>query len=88
MAKQVITGYGVSKVVDSGHPDYKPGNLVWGSGIGWEEYSVITNPQGLLKINHPEVPLSYYTGLLGALFVLKAESFPVQLKFIKSGHKS
>nr|CAD1819914.1 unnamed protein product [Ananas comosus var. bracteatus] len=62
---EVITGHGVSKVVDSGHPDYKPGDLVWGFRIGWEEYSVITNPQGLLKINHPEVPLSYYTGLLG-----------------------
>ncbi|KAJ1700050.1 hypothetical protein LUZ63_008562 [Rhynchospora breviuscula] len=61
---QVITGFGVSKVVDSTHPNFKIGDLVWGT-TGWEEYSLITNPNILFKINHPDLPLSYYTGLLG-----------------------
>ncbi|XP_073013854.1 2-alkenal reductase (NADP(+)-dependent)-like [Typha latifolia] len=60
----VITGYGVGKVVDSTFPDFKVGDFVWGI-TGWEEYSLITDPESLFKINHPEIPLSYYTGILG-----------------------
>ncbi|CAA7036309.1 unnamed protein product [Microthlaspi erraticum] len=60
-----IVGLGVSKVIDSGHPDYKKGDLLWGL-VGWEEYTVITlTPYSHFKINHTDVPLSYYTGLLG-----------------------
>ncbi|KAH9726691.1 PKS ER domain-containing protein [Citrus sinensis] len=59
-----IEGFGVAKVVDSGHPEFKKGDLVWGT-TGWEEYSLIKNPQGLFKIHHTDVPLSYYTGILG-----------------------
>uniref|UniRef100_A0A0A9FIZ7 Enoyl reductase (ER) domain-containing protein n=1 Tax=Arundo donax TaxID=35708 RepID=A0A0A9FIZ7_ARUDO len=61
---EVLVNFGVSKVVASGHPDFKVGDLVWGS-TGWEEYTLIPNPESLFKINHPELPLSYYTGVLG-----------------------
>ncbi|KAJ4766772.1 Zinc-binding dehydrogenase family protein [Rhynchospora pubera] len=60
----VMTGYGVAKVVVSGHKDFKVGDLVLGI-TGWEEYSLISDPNSLIKINHPELPLSYYTGILG-----------------------
>ncbi|KAJ0034550.1 hypothetical protein Pint_26325 [Pistacia integerrima] len=56
-------GFGVAKVVDSGYPKFKEGDLVWGT-VGWEEYSVIKNPESLFKIHHTDVPLSYYTGIL------------------------
>ncbi|XP_062170023.1 2-alkenal reductase (NADP(+)-dependent)-like [Alnus glutinosa] len=60
-----IFGYGVGKVLDSGHPEFKAGDLVWGM-TGWEEYSLITKTEGLIKIKHTDdVPLSYYTGILG-----------------------
>ncbi|KAM7464854.1 hypothetical protein LguiB_012416 [Lonicera macranthoides] len=59
-----IIGYGVAKVLDSGHPNFKKGDLVWGM-TGWEEYSLITATDQLFKIQHTDVPLSYYTGLLG-----------------------
>ncbi|KAF3966180.1 hypothetical protein CMV_009699 [Castanea mollissima] len=59
-----IVGYGVAKVLDSGHPDFKKGDLIWGM-TGWEEYSLITTTQDLFKIHHTNVPLSYHTGLLG-----------------------
>ncbi|XP_021774767.1 2-alkenal reductase (NADP(+)-dependent)-like [Chenopodium quinoa] len=59
-----IMGYGVSKVLDSRHPDYKVGDVVWGI-TGWEEYSLISSPQFFFKIEHTDVPLSYYTGILG-----------------------
>ncbi|GMH08758.1 hypothetical protein Nepgr_010598 [Nepenthes gracilis] len=59
-----IMGYGVAKVLESGHPNFKKGDLVWGI-TGWEEYSFITSPEALFKIEHSDVPLSYYTGILG-----------------------
>ncbi|WCJ21847.1 Zinc-binding dehydrogenase family protein [Euphorbia peplus] len=60
-----IYGFGVGEVVDSGHPDFKKGDLVWGTTT-WEQYALVTAPdQSLFKIHHDDVPLSYYTGLLG-----------------------
>lgn len=60
----VMSGFGVGKVLDSGHPDFKVGDLVWGT-TGWEQYSLITSAEELFKIKHTDVPLSYYIGLLG-----------------------
>ncbi|CAL2235900.1 unnamed protein product [Prunus armeniaca] len=59
-----ICGYGVAKVLDSSNPEFKEGDLVWGL-TRWEEYSFITNTASLIKIQHTDVPLSYYTGILG-----------------------
>uniref|UniRef100_G1FCG0 2-alkenal reductase [NAD(P)(+)] n=1 Tax=Rubus idaeus TaxID=32247 RepID=G1FCG0_RUBID len=59
-----IIGYGVARVLESGNPKFNPGDLVWGF-TGWEEYSVITATESLFKIHNTDVPLSYYTGLLG-----------------------
>uniref|UniRef100_A0A7N2RCQ3 Uncharacterized protein n=1 Tax=Quercus lobata TaxID=97700 RepID=A0A7N2RCQ3_QUELO len=55
---------GVTKVLDSGHPNFKKDDLVWGS-TGWQEYSLITDFQHLFKTQHTDVPLSYYTSILG-----------------------
>jgi NADPH-dependent curcumin reductase CurA len=66
---QPLAGYGVSKVLDSGHPNFKKGDLVWGI-TRWEEYSLITAAESLLKIHNTDVPLSYYTGILGKLMLL------------------
>nr|XP_023895559.1 2-alkenal reductase (NADP(+)-dependent)-like isoform X3 [Quercus suber] len=63
---QPLTGFGVAKVLDSGHPNFKKGDLIWGT-TSWEEYSLITVLEGLFKIEHTDVPLSYYTGILGAV---------------------
>ncbi|XP_077225313.1 2-alkenal reductase (NADP(+)-dependent)-like [Tasmannia lanceolata] len=60
----VIKGYGVSKVVDSGHPDFQAGDLVTGI-TGWEEYSLRWKAEELRKIESKGIPLSYYTGVLG-----------------------
>ncbi|GMH19750.1 hypothetical protein Nepgr_021591 [Nepenthes gracilis] len=59
-----IVGYGVAEVLASGHPKFKKGDMLWGK-IGWEEYSLVTSPNDLFKIEHTDVPLSYYTGILG-----------------------
>jgi len=60
----VITGYGVSKVVISNHPNFKEDDLVMGY-IGWEEYSIIPGANGLHKIEDTDIPISYYLGVLG-----------------------
>ncbi|GMJ01647.1 hypothetical protein like AT5G16990 [Hibiscus trionum] len=59
-----LTGYGVAKVLDSAHPDFAMDDLVWGI-TGWEEYSLISDTKNLIKIKNTDVPLSYYTGILG-----------------------
>ncbi|KAK8573085.1 hypothetical protein V6N13_099900 [Hibiscus sabdariffa] len=59
-----LTGYGVGKVLDSAHPDFAVDDLVWGI-TGWEEYSLISDTKYLMKIQRTDVPLSYYTGILG-----------------------
>ena len=56
--------FGVGKVIDSTHPEFKAGDLVWGMS-GWEEYTLVHQPESLIKINHTELPLSYYMGVLG-----------------------
>ncbi|CAA6660276.1 unnamed protein product [Spirodela intermedia] len=59
-----IVGYGVVRVVHSGKPNIADGDLFWGM-TGWEEYTLIENPESLFKIKYNDLPLSYYTGLLG-----------------------
>ncbi|XP_045792165.1 NADP-dependent alkenal double bond reductase P2-like [Trifolium pratense] len=64
VSQYIFSLYGVSKVLESGHKDYKEGDLVWGL-TNWEEYSLIPAAQIHFKIEHTDVPLSYYTGILG-----------------------
>ena len=65
---QLIYGFGVAKVLESAHSGFSEGDLVWGI-LKWEEYSVVEEPGKLIKIQHTDVPLSYYTGILGIISV-------------------
>lgn len=59
----------MAKVLDSANPNFKKGDLVRGK-TGWEEYSLITTTEvPLTKVEHTDVPLSYYTGILGKLLL-------------------
>ncbi|KAG6400030.1 hypothetical protein SASPL_141518 [Salvia splendens] len=58
-----IYGFGVSKVLDSSHPNFKTGELVWGF-TGWEEYNLIKDPDQLFKVQDKDLPLSYFIGIL------------------------
>ncbi|KAJ0246622.1 Zinc-binding dehydrogenase family protein [Hirschfeldia incana] len=61
-----IAGIGVSEVIDSDEPAIAKGDFVWGF-VDWEEYSTI-NSIGRFKIDiNINVPLSYYTGILGMI---------------------
>jgi hypothetical protein len=59
---QALVNFAVGKVVDSTHQEFNAGDLVWGMSA-WEEYTLVTQPESLHKINHTELPLSY-TGVL------------------------
>ncbi|XP_050268070.1 2-alkenal reductase (NADP(+)-dependent)-like [Quercus robur] len=61
---QALEGFGVSKVIDSDDPDFKPGDVVSGF-TGWEEYSLIHKTEQLRKLQAEDIPLSYHVGLLG-----------------------
>lgn len=77
---QPISGYGVAKVLDSTHPDFKKGDLVWGR-TGWEEYSLLTNLVLLNKVLHTDVPPTYYMGILGILFFFSSFFFTAHKLF-------
>ncbi|XP_010039350.2 2-alkenal reductase (NADP(+)-dependent) [Eucalyptus grandis] len=59
-----LTGYGVARVLESGHPNFKKGDLLWGF-TGQEEYPLLNAPETCFKIEDANLPPSYYTGLLG-----------------------
>ncbi|KAI3448759.1 hypothetical protein Pfo_005424 [Paulownia fortunei] len=59
---QVIKANGVGRVVDSGHPDFKTGDLVSGL-LSWGEYTLVRGGHLLQKLdNNMGFPLSYYAG--------------------------
>jgi len=62
----VMVGGTVGEVVESRHPDYKPGDAVVGMG-GWQQYSVVAaaQPWALRKIDTTRVPISAYLGAVG-----------------------
>ncbi len=61
-----IRGPTVGRVVESQHPDYVEGDIVWGLNH-WEDYSLMDDNTILLKKleTRPGVPVSYYVGPLG-----------------------
>ena len=61
---QPLTGFGVSKVLLSNHPNFKPGDIVTGM-TSWENYSVIKGGSDVRKITDTDLPLSYQVGVLG-----------------------
>ncbi|KAJ1391404.1 Polyketide synthase, enoylreductase domain [Sesbania bispinosa] len=62
---QALEGFGVSKVILSDNPNFKPGDFISGF-TGWEEYSVIRKTEQLRKIELDDhIPLSFHLGLLG-----------------------
>jgi NADPH-dependent curcumin reductase len=63
---QVMQGGTVGEVVESRHPNYKPGDKVVGMG-GWQEYAVVNaaQPGVLNKVDTTHVPISHYLGAVG-----------------------
>ncbi len=63
---QVMGGGTVGEIVESRHPQFKPGDLVVGMG-GWPEYSVVDATQrGVLrKVDTTHIPLPAYLGAVG-----------------------
>jgi len=67
---KALEGFGVSKVIHSDNPNYKPGDFITGF-TGWEEYSLIQRTEQLRKILPDDrIPLSFHVGLLGMSLLL------------------
>lgn len=64
----VVHGRGVAQVLESRHPDYKPGDFVQGQ-TGWQTYSVssVTAQERFLKVKHTDLPLSYGISVLSMI---------------------
>lgn len=64
-AGDVMRAWAAGRVVASRHPDFEPGQRVWGT-CGWQDYS-ISDGSGILPLAHipDDIPLSYPLGLTG-----------------------
>lgn len=83
---QPIEGFGVSKVVGSDNPTFKPGDLISGF-TGWEEYSLISRTEQLRKVTPDgDIPLSFHVGLLGKVILLSHLSILMPTLVCKSAH--
>ena len=60
---KVMEGGTAGEVVESRHPDFKPGDAVVGR-LGWQSWAV-SNGTGLSKVDASRVPLSAYLGCVG-----------------------
>lgn len=60
---EVMASYGIGEVIESNHPDWKPGDIV-GADIGWQEYAVLSASEVSRAPQH-EGPVSYGLSLLG-----------------------
>jgi NADPH-dependent curcumin reductase CurA len=60
---EVMEGRSVAEVIQSGIPEYKPGDLVV-AGTGWQEYA-LSDGKGVQKVDPALGPISYALGVLG-----------------------
>ena len=60
---QVMVGGTVGTVVESRHPDYKPGDVVAGYG-GWQEY-MVSDGREIERVDTSLAPMSTALGILG-----------------------
>lgn len=60
----VMEGSAVAEVVASNLPKFKPGEVVFNQGQGWQEYA-LAGEDGVRPINPTAAPLSYALSLLG-----------------------
>ena len=62
---EVMQGATAGEVLQSNHPDFKPGDLFAAKfGLGWQTHAVVGGDK-IMKVDGKRVPLSYYVGLLG-----------------------
>ncbi|KAF9082720.1 hypothetical protein BGX27_004412, partial [Mortierella sp. AM989] len=65
---QVVSGVGIGEVIDSKSNAFPIKSIVLGIGLGWEQYTRLTNTQQLWVIpdaHNPKVPLTEYANALG-----------------------
>ena len=61
---EVMHGGAVAEVVESRHPDWKPGDLFETIGFGWQDYSAVSG-DGLTRVDPTLGPIHAYLSYLG-----------------------
>jgi len=62
MPGDVMHGFTISEVVQSGDPDFKPGDIVETMG-GWQDYALLSSSE--LSKRDPKIPLEQLIGIYG-----------------------
>ncbi|KAF9385026.1 hypothetical protein BGX21_001166 [Mortierella sp. AD011] len=81
-----VTGLGVGEVVESKASAFPVKSIVLGFGIGWEQYTRVSNTRTLWIIpdpHNPKVPLIEYLGALGANGITAYTAVEALVKFKK-----
>lgn len=60
----IMVGGGVGEVIESRHPDYRPGDIVESMGFGWQEYPILKGKY-LHKVDPSLAPIQGYLSYLG-----------------------
>ncbi|HXM82111.1 MAG TPA: NADP-dependent oxidoreductase [Burkholderiales bacterium] len=60
---EVMVGQTVGEVVESRHPDFRPGDKVL-TQLGWQSFGTVPG-RDLVKVDESRAPLTYYLGILG-----------------------
>ncbi|MGY3609574.1 MULTISPECIES: NADP-dependent oxidoreductase [unclassified Bradyrhizobium] len=61
---EVMRSFAAGEVLQSGHPDFKPGDKVMGM-FGWQEFAVVGPAAVTRKIREDDLPLSLSLGVTG-----------------------
>jgi NADPH-dependent curcumin reductase CurA len=61
---EVMEGRAIAQVVESNLREYRPGDIVFSPAQGWQEY-VVSDGDGVRKVDPSHGPLSYALGVLG-----------------------
>src|ERR1700733_11262922 len=60
----VMRALAVGRVLESGHPDYRAGEVLYG-WFGWQDYCVCTPDAVVRRVDPKQAPLSAAAGVLG-----------------------
>ncbi|KAF9345065.1 hypothetical protein BGX26_003582 [Mortierella sp. AD094] len=84
--EETVTGLGIGEVVESKASAFPVNSLVLGFGIGWEQYTRLSNPQALWVIpdgHNSKVPLTEYSSALGINGLTAYAALETLVKFKK-----
>ncbi|KAF9206020.1 hypothetical protein BGZ49_003165 [Haplosporangium sp. Z 27] len=81
-----VNGWGIGEVIESKSSAYPVNSFVVGFEIGWEQYTLLSNPRALWIIpdaQNPKLPITEYANTLGANGLTAYATIETYVKFKK-----